>query len=173
VNTAYTIREAMPSEYSQLGELMVEVYSQLEGFPSPVEIPDYYSSLLNVGDFLNFSKTKLFVAVSDNGIIDGGLVYFGDLKYYGAGEESTHTQEAAAFRLLAVHPKARGFGLGKLLITACFEQAEKEGFSHLVIHSTKYMMIAWEMYERMGFVRFPEIDFEKSGVQVYGFRYAL
>ncbi len=169
----HIVREAKSSEYSQLGELMVDVYSRLEGFPSPTEIPDYYNSLRNVGDFLNSPNTKLFVAISNKGKIDGGLVYFGDLNYYGAGEESTHKQQAAAFRLLAVNPKIRGKGLGKLLVNACFEQAGKEGFSHLVIHSTKYMMVAWKMYERMGFVRFPEIDFEKSGVQVYGFRYSL
>ncbi len=79
----------------------------------------------------------------------------------------------AAFRLLAVHSRARGKGLGKLLIKACFEQARKEGSHHLVIHSTKYMMTAWKMYERMGFERFSEIDFEKNGVTVYGFRYKL
>lgn len=169
----HIVREAKPSEYSQLGALMVDVYSQLEGFPSQTEIPDYYNNLRNVGEFKNSPKVKLFVAVSENGIVDGGLVYFGDLKYYGAAEESTHKQQAAAFRLLAVNPKTQGKGLGKLLIKACFKQAKKEGFFHLVIHSTKYMMVAWKMYERMGFVKFPEINFEKSGVQVFGFRYTL
>lgn len=169
----YIIREAQPSEYSQLGELMVAVYSQLEGFPSPDEIPVYYNTLRNVGEFTKSPKVKLFIAVSDAGKVDGGLVYFGDMSSYGAGEETTKTQKAGAFRLLAVNPNTRGKGLGKLLIEACFSQARAEGFKHLVIHSTKFMMIAWKMYERMGFVRFPEIDFEKSGVQVFGFRYTL
>ena len=169
----HKIREAKSSEYSQLGELMVNVYSQLEGFPSPEEIPDYYNHLRNVGEFTKSPKVKLFVAVSKNGKIDGGLVYFGDMKYYGAGDESTHKQNAAAFRLLAVNTNIRGLGLGKRLIKACFNQARQEGFKQLVIHSTKYMMVAWKMYERMGFTRFPEIDFKKSGVKVFGFRYSL
>jgi GNAT superfamily N-acetyltransferase len=169
----YKIREASLSEYTQLGILMVDVYAQLKDFPSPSEIPDYYNSLRNVGDYAKSPKAKLFVAVSATGSIVGGLVYFGDMKYYGAGDESTHKQHAAAFRLLAVDPQTRGNGLAKLLIHACFKQARKEGFEQLLIHSTKFMMVAWKMYERMGFVRFPEIDFEKSGVQVYGFRYTL
>ena len=169
----YQIREAYTSEYKELGELMVEVYSQLKDFPGPEEIPGYYNTLKNVGEFMKSPKVKLFVAVSEEGVIDGGLVYFGDMMYYGAGEQSTHKQNAGAFRLLAVNPKMRGKGLGKLLIKACFEQARKEGFSQLLIHSTKFMMVAWRMYERIGFERFPEIDFEKSDVQVYGFRYAL
>ena len=162
----YIIREAKQSEYSQLGELMVAVYSQLKDFPGPTEIPDYYNTLRNVGEYANSPKVKLFVAVSERGIIDGGLVYFGDMRYYGAGEDITKTQKSGAFRFLAVNPTTRGKGLGKLLIDACYTQARKEGYKHIVIHSTKFMMVAWKMYERMGFVRFPEIDFEKSGVQV-------
>jgi GNAT superfamily N-acetyltransferase len=169
----YQIREANPDEYSQLGNLMVAVYAQLEGFPGPEEIPDYYDTLKNVGDLTENPKTKLFVAVSDRGSVDGGLVYYGDMKYYGAGGEATLNQHAGAFRLLAVNPNIRGKGLGKRLIQACFDQARKEGFDQLLIHSTKYMMVAWKMYERMGFTRFPEIDFEKSGVKVHGFRYEL
>ena len=169
----HEIREASPNEFSELGELMVEVYSQLEGFPSQEEIPDYYDNLRNVGEFVKNPKTKLIIAVSKEGTIDGGLVYFGDMRYYGSGDKSTTNQKAAAFRFLAVDPKTRGEGLGKLLIEACFEQARKENFDQLLIHSTKYMMVAWKMYERMGFVRFPEIDFEKSRVKVFGFTYAL
>ena len=169
----YQIREATPDEYTPLGELMVEVYSQLEGFPSPKEIPDYYDHLKNVGKLAKNPKTRLIVAVSNTGKIDGGVVYYGDMQYYGAGGESTTSQKSAAFRLLAVNPEIRGKGLGKQLINACFQQAREEGFQVVMIHSTKFMMVAWKMYERMGFVRFPGIDFEKNGVKVYGFKYIL
>lgn len=167
------IREAHPREYKELGELMVKVYSGLEGFPNPDEIPDYYNTLKNVGDLTKQPKVKLFVALSKNGAIDGGLVYFGDIKYYGAGGESTSSQNAAAFRLLAVNPERREKGIGKSLIELCINKARKEGFKYLIIHSTKAMMIAWKMYERMGFVRFSEIDFVKNGVEVFGFRFKL
>jgi len=168
-----TIREAKPNEYSELGELMVEVYSQLEGFPGPDEIPEYYHHLKNVGELAMNPKTKLFVAINNNRILEGGLVYYGDLKYYGAGGEEVIKQKAGAFRLLAVKPESRGKGVGKKLIEKCVFQAKEEGFKNLIIHSTKYMMLAWKMYERMGFQRFPEIDFEKNGVSVYGFMFVL
>lgn len=173
MQSEYIVREAHANEFSKLGELMVAVYSQLEGFPGPDEIPDYYESLKNVGEFTKSPKTKLIVAVSREGKIDGGLVYFGDMRYYGAGEESTLRQKAAAFRLLAVNPQIRRKGIGKLLIGACLEQARKEGFEYLMIHSTEYMMDAWKMYERMGFERFSEIDFVKNDVKVFGFKYKL
>ena len=169
----FEIREAKPEEYQELGTLMVQVYSGLEGFPSPAEIPDYYNRLQNVGEFTKDPKTKLFVAVSEAGKVEGGLVYFGDMRFYGAGGEATLSQNAGAFRLLAVNPATRGQGLGKKLIRACIDQARREGFNYLLIHSTKYMMTAWKMYERMGFEKFPEIDFEEAGVHVHGFRYKL
>ena len=168
-----TIREAKPEEFDELGLIMVEVYSQLEGFPSPDEIPDYYNTLRNVGELTKKPKVKLFVSISDTAEVEGGLVYFGDMKYYGAGGERVEKQSGGAFRLLAVKPELRGQGVGKLLIDVCFEQARKEGHDYLYIHSTKYMMVAWKMYERMGFVKCPEIDFEKNQVKVYGFRYKL
>jgi len=169
----HEIREAKPNEFSQLGELMVKVYSLLEGFPKPNEIPGYYNLLKNVGELTKQPKVKLFVAVYDQVHIDGGLVYFGNIKYYGAGGKSTTNQNAAAFRLLAVDPETRGKGLGKLLINKCIKQAREEGFKHLVIHSTKSMKVAWDMYERMGFNRFPDIDFIQNNVSVYGFRLRL
>lgn len=169
----YEFREANTDEFSSLGKLMIEVYSRLEGFPSEQEQPEYYQKLRNVGDFTLFPKVKLFVAVSDNGIVDGGVVYFGDMTYYGAGGEPTTSQDAAAFRLLAVNPRIRGKGLGKGLIDCCLEQARKEKHSHMVIHSTKTMMVAWKMYERMGFERFKQIDFLQDDLHVYGFRLVL
>lgn len=169
----YEIREANPNEFSLLGELMVEVYSQLEGFPGPEENPGYYNTLRNVGEFAQKPKVKLIVAVSEKGQVDGGLVYFGDMRYYGAGGEATLKQKAGAFRLLAVNTNVHGKGLGKKLVQACIDQARSEGFEYLMIHSTKYMKIARKMYERMGFERFPEIDFVKSYVTVLGFRYKL
>ncbi len=169
----YEIRDAKPDEFLSIGNLMVEVYSQLEGFPSPTEIPEYYETLRRVGSLTQNPKTRLFIAVSEDGSVDGGLVYFGDIKYYGADDSLNLPQKAAAFRLLAVNPNIRGKGLGKRLIHKCFDQAREEGFEYLVIHSTKYMMVAWNMYERMGFERYPQIDFEKNGVKVHGFRYRL
>ena len=111
----HQIREAHSNEYQALGELMVEVYSNLDGFPNEDEIPEYYNHLRNVGDFTQQPKVKLFVAVSSDGNVDGGLVYFGDMRYYGAGDESTLIQKAAAFRLLAVNPKTRGSNIPGML----------------------------------------------------------
>lgn len=169
----YKFREANRAEFTPLGTLMVQVYAALEGFPSEEQQPDYYQKLRDVEVFTSFPKAKVFVAVSEGGAVDGGVVYFGDTAYYGAGGEAVKKQNAAAFRLLAVNPEIRGKGLGKQLIQCCMDQARKEEHTYMIIHSTKTMMTAWKMYERMGFERFEEIDFLQGKLHVYGFRLAL
>lgn len=169
----WIIREALKKEYHELGTLMVDVYSQLPGFPGLDEIPEYYDTLRNVGEFAAQSGVKLFVAVTVDDEIGGGLVYFGDMQNYGAGDPITLEQNAAAFRLLAVRSNLRGQGLASKLIDKCLEQAREEGHHTLMIHSTQYMKAAMQMYKRRGFERFPLIDFERAGVYVYGFKIVL
>lgn len=37
------VRKAEPGEFARVGQLLVQVYSQLEGFPKPSEQPGYYN----------------------------------------------------------------------------------------------------------------------------------
>ena len=51
MNTTLDIREIRKEEFEQLGRLLVEVYSSLEGFPTPDEQPGYYRMLADIGSF--------------------------------------------------------------------------------------------------------------------------
>ena len=165
----YQVRNANKDEFETIGKLMVQVYSQLDGFPKESEQPNYYKMLLNVGDLTNKPETEILMAVSDDHIL-GAVVYFGDMKYYGSGGTATQEQNAAGFRLLAVSPQARGQGIGKLLTIACIEKAKERKLSQIIIHSTKAMQIAWKMYEKIGFKRSEDLDFMQGELPVYGFR---
>ena len=165
------IRTAQPEEFHKIGTLMVEVYAALPGFPSPEEQPAYYQLLQQVGDLTLNPGTEILVAVEDPGDIVGAVVYFKDMKVYGSGGTATSEKLAAGFRLLAVDPAHRGKGIGKALTQACIDLARLQGFQKLVIHSTRAMITAWKMYERMGFRRAEDLDFMQGNLQVYGFRY--
>lgn len=169
----FQVRNAKPSEFMELGKLMVQVYSQLEGFPTANEQPNYYKMLANIGELTNNSKTELLVAVSSDHKIVGGVVYFGDMKYYGSGGIATKEQNASGFRLLAVDSKARGYGIGKLLTNECIKKAIENKQSQIIIHSTKAMQIAWKMYENLGFKRSLDLDFLQGELPVFGFRMML
>jgi hypothetical protein len=104
----YTIRNAKPQEFPAIGQLMVKVYSQLEGFPKEKDQPEYYKLLANVGELTNKPGTEILVAISDENEIAGAVVYFSDMKYYGSGGTATSEKNTAGFRLLTVSPLARG-----------------------------------------------------------------
>jgi len=169
----YTIRDASIEEFESAGQLMYSVYENLEGFPSPEEQPHYYHMLLNIGALTKKPQTRLLIAISENGQIGGGVVYFGEMAQYGSGGKATLEKNAAGFRLLAVNPKSRGHGLGKKLTQVCIELAKSSNRTSMVIHTTMTMPIAWKMYQKMGFKRAPELDFLQGKLEVFGFRLML
>jgi GNAT superfamily N-acetyltransferase len=170
---SYRVRNANPSEFHEIGKLMIQVYSQLEGFPKEDEQPNYYKLLANVGDLTTKPKTELLVAISAEGQIAGAVVYFGDMQYYGSGGMATKEQNTSGFRLLAVSSEARGLGIGKLLTQACIEKAKENKSRQLIIHSTLAMQVAWSMYEKLGFKRSEDLDFKQGELSVFGFRLNL
>ncbi|MBF4518240.1 GNAT family N-acetyltransferase [Flavobacterium sp. ANB] len=172
MNTSnYIIRNANPSEFEEIGKLLISVYSQLEGFPKENEQPNYYKMLANIGDFTNFPETELLVATDNNDNILGAVVYFNDMQYYGSGGIATQQQNSAGFRLLGVDLKERGKGIGKILTEECIKKATFNKRKQLIIHSTLAMQTAWKMYENLGFKRSEDLDFMQGELPVFGFRF--
>jgi GNAT superfamily N-acetyltransferase len=170
----YIVRNAKTEEFRQIGELMVNAYSQLDGFPKEADQPMYYKMLANVGDLTLKPETELLVAVNPENKIAGAVVYFGDIKYYGSGGMATQEANTAGFRLLAVDPQMRGQGIGKLLTMACINKAKQNSnHTQVIIHTTKAMQTAWQMYETIGFKRSEDLDFMQGELAVYGFRYKI
>jgi len=170
---SYSVRNAHPNEFQEIGQLMVQVYSQLNGFPKPEKQPNYYNMLANIGELTKKPNTELLVAVNAQNKIAGGVVYFSDMQYYGSGGTATAEKNAAGFRLLAVDPTTRGHGIGKLLTNACIAKAKQSKLQNMVIHTTKAMQTAWGMYEALGFKRAEDLDFMQQQLPVFGFRLAL
>ncbi|MEN8143738.1 MAG: GNAT family N-acetyltransferase [Gemmatimonadota bacterium] len=167
------IRTIRRDEYRALGQLMIEVYSNLDGFPTPEEQPDYYDMLANIGAFNEEQDSKVVVALSADGELIGGVVYFGDMARYGSGGTATSERNASGFRLLAVDPKYRGAGAGRALSNACIQLARDSGRAQVILHTTQAMQVAWGLYERLGFERSVDLDFDQGGLPVFGFRLQL
>jgi GNAT superfamily N-acetyltransferase len=171
--TKLEIRGIKKIEYDDLGQLMSEVYSKLEGFPGPDEQPAYYEMLANIGSLSEKENTEVLVANSPELGMMGGVAYFSDMAVYGSGGTATLEKNASGFRLLGVSPKARGLGAGKALSLACINKARAAGHSQIIIHTTQSMQLAWRMYENLGFVRSPDLDFMQEDLPVFGFRLTL
>jgi GNAT superfamily N-acetyltransferase len=164
------IREIRKGEFEILGRLMVDVYSNLAGFPSPHEQPRYYQMLADIGSFTQKKDAKVLVAISADDEVVGGIVYFGDMSEYGSGGVATTVKNASGIRLLGVSARARGMGVGKALARACIQLAKDKGHSHIVLHTTQPMQVAWSLYEKLGFERSRDLDFAQEGLPVFGFR---
>lgn len=171
--TNLTIRDIRPNEHVALGQLMVDVYSSLEGFPKPTEQPGYYQMLANIGSFTEKPGARVLVAIGEDGGLLGGVIYFADMEQYGSGGVATTIKNASGFRLLGVGPQARGLGVGKALTLACLQYARDAGHTQVILHTTKAMQTAWGMYTKLGFRPAPELDFMQGELSVFGFKIEL
>jgi GNAT superfamily N-acetyltransferase len=169
----YSIREANPTEYLALGEMTVDAYGSLPGMPSVNEQPRYYGVLRDVAKRVRPPVTSVFTAVSDCGELLGTVNFFADIRHYGSDEAASLIANAAGIRYLAVKPERRGAGIGRSLTAYCIGLAYDLGKSAVILHTTKAMPTAWAMYERMGFQRYVEIDFQQGSLEVFGFRLDL
>lgn len=170
---SFLIRDAREEEFEETGKLLAEVYSGLKGFPQPEDFPEYYDQLYHIGRLTAKPKTSLLIAVNTQGEVAGAVVYFGDMSQYGSKGIATQESNAAGIRFLAVIPKARGTGIGKALTLACIERAKESGLGQVILHTTHTMMTAWQMYEKMGFRRSDDLDFDQGNLKVHGFRLFL
>jgi GNAT superfamily N-acetyltransferase len=168
-----SISECPTSDYCELGELTVAVYSGLANMPSRDVMPEYYQLLRDTQSRAESPTTKIFAAYDESNQLLGGVTFIGDMAFYGSGGSATTIKNSAGFRLLAVAPEAQGLGVGKALSVYCIGQARELNVEQIIIHSTHAMQVAWKMYEKLGFEPFPEIDFDQSGLAVFGFRKRL
>lgn len=82
--------------------------------------------------------------------------------------------DAAGIRMLAVAPEAQGRGIGAALVRACLDRARAAGRARVVLHSEELMAAAQRLYEREGFARAPERDWEPDpGVHLLGYELVL
>jgi ribosomal protein S18 acetylase RimI-like enzyme len=78
------------------------------------------------------------------------------------------------FRMLAVAPEARGRGVGEALARMCLDRFRDEGAQAVVICSLREMKAAHRVYDRLGFRRAPQLDWEPvAGVELLGYRVEL
>jgi ribosomal protein S18 acetylase RimI-like enzyme len=80
----------------------------------------------------------------------------------------------AEFRMLAVAPAAWGRGVGELLARACIARAREVGASAIMICTRDFATTAQKIYERLGFARVPERDWQPMpGVNLFALRLEL
>ncbi|GGT39414.1 GNAT family N-acetyltransferase [Streptomyces purpureus] len=149
------IRTALPAEYEALGELTAQAYLD-DGHLDLNEDDDYLNVLRDVAR--RAAEAEVLVAVDPRGHLLGGVTFVAS----GARPWADVARaDEAEFRMLAVSREARGRGAGEALVRACVERARAtEGCVRMMLSTQPSMRSAHRIYERMGFVRTPERDWE-------------
>ncbi|MDX2759634.1 GNAT family N-acetyltransferase [Streptomyces europaeiscabiei] len=146
-----TIRHVAPDEYATLGEITAQAYLG-DGLLDFGESDVYLGELRDVAK--RAAAADVLVALADGRVL-GGVTFVpagGPMADIAAAGE-------AEIRMLAVAPKARGRGVGEALVRACVERARTvEGCVRVVLSTHRTMRAAHRIYERLGFTRTPERD---------------
>lgn len=79
----------------------------------------------------------------------------------------------AELHLLAVKAAYRGLGLGRSLVRAAIDMAQKAGYGKLVLYSQPNMQVAHKLYQTAGFLRAPERDFKSGNTNFRVFEISL
>ncbi len=165
----FLIRPVRPEEYGPLGELTVAAYHSVPDVGDNQEA--YDRQLRDVATRAEVSC--VLVAVGLAGELLGGVTYV-------RGPDDPYSEQLAedeaGMRMLAVDPIRHGQGIGRALTQACLDRAREAGRERLVLHTGGWMPTAIRLYERMGFVRVPEIDFTPApniGLIGYAFNLTL
>jgi GNAT superfamily N-acetyltransferase len=157
------VRDATVDERAKVAEVTRRAYAEFAPHSDPVVWASYQASTRKV--LLEDDESRRLVLTMDAQIVATVL--------HCAPREGTVNKVWNPFpemRLLAVLPQHRNRRLGALLITACETRARADGFPAITLHTTVLMRTAKAMYERRGYVRSPDLDFEPApGFVVLGY----
>ena len=163
-----TIRTARPDELGTASAIIRAAYSEYAGAMPGGRFERYIGHAADV--WSRQDEAELIVAEFAGRIV-GTVTFYPDASDSGQGG---WPNGMAGIRLLGVHPEARGWGVGRALTEECIERARSRGAAAIGLHTTEMMAVARAMYERMGFIRVPERDYNPtSGIQVMAYRLGL
>ncbi|POX55572.1 GNAT family N-acetyltransferase [Streptomyces sp. Ru71] len=145
------IRRIQPAEHAALGEITAQAYLR-DGLLDFGESDEYLGELRDVAK--RAAAAEVLVATAD-GTVLGGVTFVPS----GGPMADIARPGEAEIRMLAVAHEARGRGAGEALVRACVERARAvDGCTKLVLSTQRTMHAAHRIYERLGFVRTPERD---------------
>ena len=142
------VRTAAEAEFAVIAELTATTYLA-EGYGDA----SYESTLRDVAG--RARAATVLVAVLGREVVGSVAVATRGGAYAAMADPGE-----AVIRMLVVGPAARGSGAGTALVRACLDAALADGCEVVRLSTQATMTAAHRIYERLGFVRTPERDWE-------------
>lgn len=167
------VRDERPEERGAVRALTLRAYAEYATVMAPAAWAGLDAAVRAALD--GDAGEQRIVAERGGELLGSVMLFATPTDAYGAAVgETAGEAEWPVLRLLAVSPEARGQGVGQALVEECVRRAREMGAAELGLHSSESLRAAIRMYERMGFQRAPERDFQPPGAErVMGFRLPL
>ena len=164
------IRDARPGDRDAILAVTLAAYQEY----APLMAANWEGYRRNILATLADVKPAEQIVAEQDGEVVGAVLLYPPGTVFSSAKGVRVTALWPEVRLLAVTPGARGQGIGAALMHECVRRAREGGAGALTLHTTDVMQVAMRMYERMGFVRAPELDFHPAPeVTVKGYRLNL
>lgn len=151
------IRRAVRADLPQIVAVIEAAFAQHRAHFPPAIFGGYLDDLRAIGD--RWDECELFLAEHD-GRIAGSVAFYADASLEGLGLPKAW----ASLRSLAVHPGARGRGIGRRLSERCVAAAREQGAPAFALHTAGFMIAARRIYEGLGLRRAPAFDLRASDI---------
>jgi GNAT superfamily N-acetyltransferase len=162
------IRDARPSDRDAILAVTLAAYEQYAAALPP---PLWALYRQNIEATLADVRPAAQIVAEDAGALVGAVLLYpaaGAMPHPGG---TSVTLACPEVRLLAVPPASRGKGLARRLMDECIQRARAAGAPALTLHTADIMAVAMRLYERMGFLRAPDLDFSPApGIPAKGYR---
>lgn len=153
------LRRARADEVDEVGRLTVLAYADFTLGPDD----PYVGQLADASS--RHREAELWVAADDDGLL--GTVTSCPP---GSPWRELAGEHEGEFRMLAVHPRARGRGVGRALASLCEDRARAQDASAMVLSSLAEMRAAHRVYGHLGYSRLPDRDWSPvPGVHLLAF----
>jgi GNAT superfamily N-acetyltransferase len=155
------VRDALEAERGAIREITLRAYREYARIMAPTAWEGLAGAV--EGALATTLPAERIVAVREREIIGSVMLFPAAADVYGGAARAVPWPE---LRLLAVAQSARGSGVGKRLVEEVIRRARESGATDLGLHTSTSMQSAVRMYERLGFLRDPENDFQPEGAEL-------
>lgn len=161
------IRKALESELPSIREQRVLSYEEHAAIIPEGHWQALKQAIISSAD--TGPGVELLVAEVDSMILGSVALFPAETDAY---EGNVEVVDYPEIRMLAVSPEARGKGVATALLSECIKLSKEKGHHSIGLHTGEFMENAMRLYERIGFKRLPQYDFQPAddGIIVKAYR---